>query len=51
MRFWSAATKLFADQGIYNTSIEEITEAADLEHGTFYKHFSGRDDVITSVLR
>lgn len=47
----AAATLLFANRGIYDTTIEEITDAADLGKGTFYKHFESRDAVIAAVLR
>lgn len=47
----SAATRLFAERGIYVTTIEEITDAADLGKGTFYKHFESRDAIVAAVLR
>ncbi len=46
----AAATRLFAHCGIYGATIEEITEAADLGKGTFYKHFESRDAIIAAVL-
>ena len=46
----AAATRLFAEHGIYVTTIEEITDAADLGKGTFYKHFESRDAIIAAVL-
>jgi AcrR family transcriptional regulator len=46
----AAATRLFAHKGIYTTNLEEITVAADLGKGTFYKHFESRDAIIAAVL-
>jgi lysine 2,3-aminomutase len=47
----NAATRLFAERGIYQSSIDEITSAADLGKGTFYKHFDTRDQLLAAVIR
>lgn len=47
----SAATRLFAERGIYQTTIDDITEAADLGKGTFYKHFGSREEMVAATLR
>jgi AcrR family transcriptional regulator len=41
----NAAQRLFLEQGIEPTTIEQITSAADVAKGTFYLHFSSKDDV------
>ena len=47
----TAATKLFAERGIYQTTIDDITETADLGKGTFYKHFPSREAMVAAALR
>jgi AcrR family transcriptional regulator len=46
-----AALALFSEKGIYEPSIEEITEGADLGKGTFYQYFSSREDLIAELVR
>jgi lysine 2,3-aminomutase len=46
----AAATRLFSERGIYQVSIDDITASADLGKGTFYKHFSSRDDLLAAVV-
>jgi AcrR family transcriptional regulator len=41
-----AATQLFATQGYSNTTIEQITELADVSTRTFFRHFSSKEDVV-----
>jgi AcrR family transcriptional regulator len=41
-----AATQLFASQGYSNTTIEQITELADLSTRTFFRHFASKEDVL-----
>jgi AcrR family transcriptional regulator len=41
----NAAQKLFLKQGVAPTTIEQITSAADVAKGTFYLHFSSKDDI------
>jgi len=45
-----AACQLFRSQGFERTSIEQITEAADVGKGTFYRHFSTKDELLTTVM-
>ena len=49
-KLMSAARTLFADQGVEATTIQEITDEADLGFGTFYNHFDDKDDLIDEVL-
>jgi AcrR family transcriptional regulator len=41
-----AATELFATQGYSNTTIEQITELADVSTRTFFRHFASKEEVL-----
>jgi AcrR family transcriptional regulator len=45
-----AAREVFAAQGVEPTTIEEITEAADVAKGSFYNHFDSKTDVLRAVV-
>jgi AcrR family transcriptional regulator len=45
----NAAQRLFLDQGVASTTIEQITSGADVAKGTFYLYFSSKDDVRTAL--
>jgi AcrR family transcriptional regulator len=45
----SAAQRLFLEQGVAPTTIEEITSAADVAKGTFYLYFSSKEDVLAAL--
>jgi AcrR family transcriptional regulator len=45
-----AGRGLFADQGVEATTIAEITEAADVGFGSFYNHFSSKEEIAEAVL-
>lgn len=49
-RLVSTALALFAARGIYNTTVEDITEAADVGKGTFYQHFPSKTAIIRYLL-
>jgi AcrR family transcriptional regulator len=40
-----AARRLFAERGVGEVTIQEITEAADVAKGSFYNHFESREDL------
>ena len=40
------AGKLFVENGIENTTVDRITQAAGISKGTFYLHFSCKDDLV-----
>src|SRR5574337_1585314 len=46
----NAALALFARQGIYDTTVEDITEAADAGKGTFYQYFPSKTAIIRHLL-
>jgi AcrR family transcriptional regulator len=49
-RILDAATRLFADEGIHATSVDRVIAEADVAPMTVYRHFSGKDDLVTATL-
>ena len=47
----AAALKLFARDGVGNTSIASIIEAADIAHKTFFNHFPTKDHLLQHIVR
>lgn len=47
----AAAERLVAARGMDALSIDEITEEADVAKGTFYTHFTDKDDLAAAVGR
>ncbi|OIJ88640.1 hypothetical protein BIV25_36345 [Streptomyces sp. MUSC 14] len=45
-RIYDAAVELFTRQGYDQTTVDEITEAADVARGTFFNHFQRKEDLI-----
>ncbi|MFA7329442.1 MAG: TetR/AcrR family transcriptional regulator [Candidatus Delongbacteria bacterium] len=45
-----SALTLFANRGIYQPSLEEITARADLGKGTFYQYFPSREALIAALV-
>ena len=45
----TAADRVFRRKGVNGTSVNDITEAADVAYGSFYNHFTTMDDVVASV--
>ena len=45
-----AARTLFTEQGIELTSIDDITRRADVGKGTFYYHFTNREEIIRELI-
>jgi len=45
-RLFRAALKLFAERGFSETSVEDITEAADVGKGTFFNYFPSKDHIL-----
>jgi AcrR family transcriptional regulator len=48
-RIFLAALKLFEQQGFMNTTVEQITEAADVGKGTFFNYFPSKEHVLLAV--
>ena len=48
-RIFVAALKLFERQGFMNTTVEQITEAADVGKGTFFNYFASKEHVLLAV--
>ncbi|WP_052691921.1 TetR family transcriptional regulator [Teredinibacter purpureus] len=44
-----AATRIFSEQGVANTTLHHIACAADMTRGAVYWHFKNKDDVIKSL--
>src|ERR1700758_1676785 len=47
-RLFDAAMHLFAQRGFQATTVEEITEAADVGKGTFFNYFPSKEELLTS---
>jgi AcrR family transcriptional regulator len=47
-RLFRAALKLFREKGFAETTVEDITEAADVGKGTFFNHFPSKDHLLIS---
>jgi len=45
----NAARRLFLEQGVGPTTIEQITSRADVAKGTFYLYFSSKEDVLAAL--
>lgn len=46
-----AASALFSQKGIDATTIQDITDRADLGKGTFYRHFSTKEEVMLALIQ
>lgn len=45
-RLFRSALKLFAEKGFAETTVEDITEAADVGKGTFFNYFPSKDHIL-----
>ncbi|SDE02477.1 TetR/AcrR family transcriptional regulator [Glycomyces harbinensis] len=50
-RIVSASQRLFRDQGINTTGMDQLCAAAEVSKRTLYQHFSGKDELIAECLR
>lgn len=50
-RILESATRLFGEHGYANVRITDITEAAGLSQGAFYRYFKDRREVVLELLR
>jgi AcrR family transcriptional regulator len=46
LRLFRTALQLFAERGLPNVTVEDITEAADVGKGTFFNYFETKDHVL-----
>ena len=49
-RLIEAARRVMADKGVDATTINDITEAADVGQGSFYNHFDSKDGIVAGVI-
>ena len=49
-RLLQAALTAFGEKGVEATTIEDVTERADLGKGTFYRHFSSKEDIVITLI-
>ena len=50
-RILAAALKLFREQGINRTGMDELCAAAQVSKRTAYQHFAGKDELVAEYLR
>jgi AcrR family transcriptional regulator len=46
-----AGLAVIGKRGLYETTVEHITEAADVGKGTFYAHFPSKEDLVHYLVR
>jgi AcrR family transcriptional regulator len=46
-----AGLTVIGQRGLYETTVEHITEAADVGKGTFYAHFTSKEDLVFHLVR
>jgi AcrR family transcriptional regulator len=49
-RILDAATRLFREEGIHATSVDRVIAEADVAPMTVYRHFTGKDELVTATL-
>jgi len=45
-----AALDIFCEKGVEATTVEDITEKADLGKGTLYRHFADKDEMVFTLI-
>src|SRR5215218_9782486 len=50
-RILDAAARVFREQGYANARLADIAELADMQTGSLYYHFDGREDLVAEILR
>jgi AcrR family transcriptional regulator len=46
-----AAIELLSEHGVYDVTVEQITERADVGKGTFFNYFPTKEDLLGSIFR
>jgi AcrR family transcriptional regulator len=46
----AAAREIFASRGVDATTIQDITDAADVAKGSFYNHFDSKEGILRAVV-
>ena len=49
-RILTAATRLFADEGVNATGVDRVIAEAEVAPRTLYRHFGGKDGLVTATL-
>jgi AcrR family transcriptional regulator len=49
-RIIESARDLFRERGVDDVTIQDITSAADVGHGSFYLHFSSKHEVLLPIM-
>lgn len=44
-----AATRVFSEQGFYNSTVADVAREADVADGTIYLYFKNKDDLLISL--
>lgn len=47
---FECAMRLFAERGFENTTVEQITEAADVAKGTFFNYFPNKESILLALI-
>lgn len=50
LKLLSAALEVFSEYGVDATTIDDITQRADLGKGTFYRHFSDKAEIMSCLV-
>ena len=50
-RIINAALRLFSERGIADTTVEDITNMADVGKGTFFNYFPSKEHILTHICR
>jgi AcrR family transcriptional regulator len=48
-QIFQAAMRLFERKGVFDTTVEEITDSADVAKGTFFNYFPSKEAILTKL--
>lgn len=46
-----SALEVFVDRGFHSATVDDITARADVAHGTFYRYFENKQDVLNTLVK